>query len=101
MRSAKKMLKAMRPVLCFENAPRIAADLNGYKLAEFAQFFDDLGYDLYDIFLNRMTRQRLVGDKLLPSYYMAWPTERGALSAEFIASADAAAQDFMTRKSAG
>ena len=101
LRGAKKMLKSMRPVLCFENAPRKAAELNGYTMAEFAGFFEDLDYDLYDIFLNKVTRQRLAHDAFLPSYYLAWPAERGALTPEFIASAEAVAKDFMDKVNAG
>lgn len=97
LRGAKKMLKSMRPMICFENAPRKAAELNGYTMAEFASFFEDLDYDLYDIFLNKVTRQRLANDTYLPSYYLACPAEQGALSAEFVASAEAVAQSFMDK----
>lgn len=97
LRGAQKMLTSMRPVICFENAPRQAAELNGYTMAEFAGFFEDLNYDLYDIFLNKVTRQRLANDTYLPSYYLAWPAEQGALSAAFIAGAETAAQAFMDK----
>lgn len=100
LRGGRKMLRAMRPVLCFENAPRKAAELNGYTMDEFASFFEDLEYDLYDIFLNRVTRQRLARDVRLPSYYLAWPTERGALTPEFIGAAEAVVQDFMDKTEA-
>lgn len=100
LRGAKTMLKTMRPVLCFENAPRKAGELNGYTMAEFAGFFEDLEYDLYDIFLNKVTRQRLTYDTYLPSYYLAWPAEQGALTPAFIAGAEAAAQDFMDKAGA-
>lgn len=100
LRGGRRLLKALRPVLCFENAPRKAAQLNGYTMDEFAGFFEDLEYDLYDIFLNKVTRQRLTHDRILPSYYLAWPAERGALSAEFIARAEAVAQEFMDRVAA-
>lgn len=97
LRGGRKLLAATRPVLCFENAPRKAAELNGYTMAEFAGFFEALDYDLYDIFLNRVTRQRLAHDVHLPSYYLAWPAERGALTPGFIASAGAVAQAFMDK----
>ncbi|WP_300440694.1 FkbM family methyltransferase [uncultured Mameliella sp.] len=95
LRGGHQLLKDLRPVICFENTPRHAARLNGYTMAEFSGFFEDLDYDLYDIFLNKMTRRRLAYDKFLPSYYLACPSERGDLSADFIASAEAMAQAFM------
>ncbi|WP_255564550.1 FkbM family methyltransferase [Mameliella sp. CS4] len=95
LRGGGQLLKDLRPVICFENTPRHAARLNGYTMAEFSGFFEDLDYDLYDIFLNKMTRRRLAYDKFLPSYYLACPAERGALSEAFIASAEAMAQAFM------
>lgn len=100
LRGGRKLLKTLRPVICFENAPRKAAELNGYTMAEFAGFFEDLNYTLYDAFLNPVTRQRLAHDTYLPSYYLAVPAENGALSESFIAGAEKVAQEFMDKAKA-
>lgn len=72
---APKLLKKMRPLAVFENSPISAARLNKYSGLEFFNFFNKNGYAVFDIFLNRFTLERWQNDKMLPSYYVAIPTE--------------------------
>ena len=72
LRGARGILESMRPFIVFENAPRVASELNDYSLEEFVEFFQELDYDLYDIYMNKVTIQRLKEDAALPSYYLCF-----------------------------
>jgi len=72
--SSKTMAK-YRPIVVFENSPISAANLNGYSSADFFKFFDQLDYEIFDIFLNKFTQERWEKDARLPSYYVALPLE--------------------------
>jgi len=70
---ARQTLKTFKPLVVFENNPRAAARLNGYNGKDFFNFFDDVKYKVYDIFLNEFTPKRWGHDRDLPPYYIAIP----------------------------
>ena len=73
---AEEILKSMQPVVVFENSPRVAARLNDYSLEEFVEYFQNIDYELYDIFFNKVTIERLKTDAVLPSYYLCYPISK-------------------------
>lgn len=81
---ASKLLKKHRPLVVFENSPVSAANLNDYSGSEFFEFFANLDYKIYDIFLNKFTLDRWENDAILPSYYIAIPTENPLFETEAI-----------------
>jgi len=70
---AEKTIETLKPVIVFENSPVSAARMNNYSGVEFFTFFNKVGYDVFDIFMNKFTIDRWQNDKLLPSYYIALP----------------------------
>lgn len=73
---AKGILKSMEPVVVFENSPRVASRLNDYSIEEFVEYFENIDYELYDIFFNKVTVERLKTDAVLPSYYLCYPRSK-------------------------
>jgi len=72
LRGARGILERMRPFVVFENAPRVASKLNDYSLNEFVDYFEEIGFELYDIYMNKVTLDRLEADANLPSYYLCF-----------------------------
>jgi len=55
LRGGRELLKRDRPIIVFEDARASAARRHGYTQTDYFDFFDDIGYDVYDLHNTRVT----------------------------------------------
>lgn len=75
VKGAQGLLRRDRPMLAFENAREQAAQIAGYTAEEFFSLFDNLGYRLFDIFMDPFGPDRWRGDPTMPVYNIGVPAE--------------------------
>lgn len=77
LRSGRQLLTTHRPMLVFENSPLKSAEVSGYELSEFFDFFAEVDYQLFDIYLNPFSLDILEGTapEALSTYYVGLPSE--------------------------
>lgn len=76
LRGAHRILTTSRPVLAFEFARQHTGDRMGYSAEEFFDYFDEVGYDVADVFGTQLSPRLWSKDISLPWYAIGWPRGR-------------------------
>ncbi len=80
MRGAREIISKHRPMMVFENSPKVAAKVSGYSYGEFFDFFDSLDYRVFDIYMNPFVETDLEKPmSALEVYYVALPGDHRSL----------------------
>lgn len=74
LRGATRILSEIRPLLLFRNSRARAAEAHGYSAENFCGFFDQTGYELYNILGFRFQAQDWNTGKQ-PSWYLGVPAQ--------------------------
>tara|TARA_B100001179_G_scaffold231562_1_gene221796 strand:- start:752 stop:1546 length:795 start_codon:yes stop_codon:yes gene_type:complete len=71
MLGGRKLIRGFRPLMVFENSRQHAADLADFTADEFFTFMSELGYRVYDIFFDPLTRENWHNEDSVPVYNIA------------------------------
>ena len=83
LQGAFKLLKRSECIVIFENGRDKTADVYGYNKQDFFEFFEQINYQLFDLFGNDFNQELWSSkDKYIPWYFIAVP--KGSYLEDFV-----------------